>query len=104
MTTEEIIKFIKKDNLMKFYKSKEWMSLRKEALKRDHYECIPCKRKGKVRKAQNVHHIKEVKKHPELALVLDNLECICIRCHNNEHKRLEKYQNKKSKFITEERW
>lgn len=103
MTTEEIIHLIQTNNLMKFYKSKSWKDLRKQALERDHYECQSCKRKGRYRKAKNVHHIKEVKTHPELALDLDNLECICIQCHNEEHKRLENYVKKK-KFWNEERW
>lgn len=104
METEEIINLVRSDKLMKFYKSKAWLTLRQEALKRDHYECQSCKRKGKYRRAKNVHHIKEVKKHPELALDLDNLESICIPCHNDEHKRLEKYQENKPKFVNEERW
>ncbi|EFR8992811.1 HNH endonuclease, partial [Listeria monocytogenes] len=31
-----------------FYKSKAWVSIRKEVLKRDNYECQECKRQGKV--------------------------------------------------------
>ena len=103
MTTEEIIHLIKTDNLMKFYKSKEWLQLREEVLERDHYECQSCRRKGKYRRARNVHHIKEVKTHPHLALELDNLESVCIQCHNEEHKRLDKYIKQK-KFVNEERW
>jgi 5-methylcytosine-specific restriction enzyme A len=104
MNTETIIKLIREDNLMKFYKSKEWRSLRKVALQRDHYECQSCKRKGKYRKGQNVHHMKELKEHPALALTLDNLETLCIPCHNEEHERLDKVNNKRPKFINEERW
>jgi 5-methylcytosine-specific restriction enzyme A len=103
MKTEEIIHLIQTNNLMKFYKSKEWLQLRKEVLERDNYECQSCKRKGRYRKAKNVHHIKEVKTHPELALDKDNCESICIQCHNDEHKRLDKYIKKK-KFVNEERW
>jgi 5-methylcytosine-specific restriction enzyme A len=101
MKTSAILQLIKENNLMKFYKGKEWKALRMEALERDHYECQSCKRKGKYSRAKNVHHIKEVKTHPELALNLDNLECICIQCHNDEHKRLEIH---KPKFVNEERW
>ncbi|WBX80132.1 HNH endonuclease signature motif containing protein [Virgibacillus salarius] len=100
-----IKRLIKENRLVKFYQSKEWRTLRLEALKRDNYECQECKRQGGVSLAQNVHHIKEVKQFPELALVLDNLESICIPCHNHEHKRLEKYiRKKKPKFVNEERW
>nr|WP_259544984.1 HNH endonuclease signature motif containing protein [Heyndrickxia oleronia] len=94
---------IREDKLVKFYQSREWRELRLVALERDNYECQSCKRRGKYSKAQNVHHIKEVKEYPELALELDNLESICIRCHNLEHKRLEKYV-KKNKWANDERW
>jgi 5-methylcytosine-specific restriction enzyme A len=103
MKTEEIVYLIRTNNLMKFYKSKEWKELRLQALERDRHECQSCRRKGRYRRAKNVHHIKDVKTHPELALDLDNLESICIQCHNDEHKRLDKYIKKK-KFVNEERW
>lgn len=108
MTLERIYQLIREDNLVKFYQSKEWYGkdgVRKKALKRDNYECQECKRKGDVSPAQNVHHIKEVKTHPWLALVLDNVESVCIDCHNKEHGRIFKYIRKnKPKFINEERW
>ncbi|UOE96065.1 HNH endonuclease signature motif containing protein [Alkalihalobacillus sp. LMS39] len=99
---QELLAAIKIGNLMKFYKSKEWLSLRKKALKRDNYECQMCKSKGSYHKAENVHHIKEVKTHPELALSLNNLQCLCISCHNEIHDRLE--ETRKPKFMNEERW
>ncbi|MGQ4666517.1 HNH endonuclease [Metabacillus halosaccharovorans] len=95
---------IRKNKLMKFYKSKEWLSLRGKALDRDNNECQMCKLKGKYKQAENVHHIKEVKTHPELALSLDNLQCLCIRCHNVAHDRLDQEQQKKTKFTNKERW
>lgn len=103
MPTEEIVKLIQLNNLMKFYKSKAWLTLRKKALKRDNYECQMCKKKGKYHKAENVHHIKEVKQHPEQALHLDNLLSLCIKCHNEIHDRLDQ-QQKKPKFMNKERW
>lgn len=104
MKLEEIKRLIEEDNLIKFYKSKAWRQLRLEALERDNYECQSCKRKGKYSRAQNVHHLKEVKEFPELALVLENLECVCVPCHNHEHKRLEKYIRKNNKWANDERW
>ena len=105
MTVSRIRQLIKEDKLVKFYQSKPWRSLRIEALERDHYECQECKRQGRVGPAQNVHHIKEVKTHPHLALDLNNVEAVCVNCHNKEHKRLEKYiRKKKPKFMNEERW
>lgn len=108
MEVREIISLIKANNLMKFYKSRAWMSLRLEALRRDNNECQKCKGKGKYRKADCVHHMKEVKDHPEHALSLDNLKSLCNTCHNEEHDRLSIWElnkpNAKPKFFNEERW
>lgn len=101
---ELVQQMISSGNLMKFYKSKQWLSLRLIALERDNNECQECKRNGKYHKAENVHHKKEVKTHPYLALDINNLECLCIRCHNEIHKRLDELPNKKPKFVNEERW
>lgn len=94
---------IGRKELMKFYKSKEWLALRMQALQRDNNECQECKRRGRYHKAENVHHIKEVKTHPHLSLTLSNLECLCIKCHNEVHDRTSKKQYQ-PKFMNEERW
>jgi 5-methylcytosine-specific restriction enzyme A len=101
--TQELIQFIREDKLMKFYKSREWRTLRLEALRRDNNECQMCKDQGKYHKAECVHHIKEVKDYPMLALTLDNLMCLCNKCHNKVHDRLS-IREKKKIFINEERW
>ena len=79
------------------YGSGEWIELRLVALERDNDECQQCKREGlvtidsvkvpgeKKRIVLNVHHIKEVEDHPELALELDNLETLCVYHHNLIH-------------------
>ena len=73
----------------------------REAIKRrDNYECQECKRKGDLTidmKERNkndrkkialvVDHIKELEHHPELALDPDNLETLCVNCHNKKHGR-----------------
>ncbi|MFJ7662970.1 HNH endonuclease [Lysinibacillus sp. NPDC097162] len=99
---QQLHSHINSGELMKFYKSREWMSLRKEALKRDNYECQLCKATGRYHKAENVHHMKEVKTHPHLSLTLSNLQCLCIKCHNEVHDRLESVRA--PKFTNEERW
>lgn len=100
----------------KFYSNNAWRGvngLRNQALKRDKYECQECKRQGRVhldsvkvegeRKkiALNVHHIKEIEIHPELALKLDNLETLCLFHHNLVHEK--KFVQKKPKW-QDERW
>lgn len=101
-------KLIRDDKLIYFYKGKRWRQLRLLALERDKFECQRCKAKGKYAKAKNVHHKKEVKDYPQLALELDNTESICIRCHNAEHGRYQGGNQFKRKpfanFNPKERW
>lgn len=97
------------DKLVKFYQSKEWRTLRLKAIKRDHNECVVCRREGKYHVCQNVHHIHEVKERPDLALDLNNIECICIVHHNMIHERYQpkefcKEKNKFNNFDSTEKW
>ena len=64
-----------------FYHSPAWRHLRVQALRRDHYLCQECLKKKRIKKATEVHHIKPLEDHPELALDLDNLTSLCWRCH-----------------------
>lgn len=93
-----------------FYKSKYWRKLRKEVLKEQKEECQECLKLGKRTKANTVHHVQFVDKHPELALSkfyaykgkqYRNLICVCSDCHNKLHP--EKHKQKKE-LINEERW
>ncbi|WP_407938551.1 HNH endonuclease [Niallia nealsonii] len=102
-TTEYLIQLIREDKLIKFYKSRAWKDLREVALRRDNYECQNCKGRGRYHRAQCVHHIKEVKPHPELALTLDNLMSLCNACHNQVHDRVAAKRGQ-PKFVNEERW
>jgi 5-methylcytosine-specific restriction endonuclease McrA len=91
----------------KFYRTGEWNKLRLEALDRDNHECQQCKREGKVHvdsiKVQgerksvelNVHHKYEIEHYPQLALVLGNLETLCLNCHNKMHDRVFGEQKKR---------
>ena len=103
-----LVKLIREDNLKKFYDCSKWRKLRQKAMKRDNYECQMCKQQGKYHKVNNVHHIKEVKDRPDLALTIDNLICLCIDHHNEVHERYVDGQNKKIKdfknFDSSERW
>ncbi|CEG23137.1 HNH endonuclease [Planococcus massiliensis] len=96
-----------------FYCSPKWEKLRLIALKRDNYECQECKRQGRVtvdskkiagekkKVRMNVHHIKELEDYPELALDLDNLETLCIRCHNSTHGKEFKLKRKEKRWQDE---
>jgi len=54
-----------------------WKALRMQALERDGWQCVRC---GERRRLE-VDHIKPVRTHPELSYSLDNLQCLCGRCH-----------------------
>lgn len=96
----KMVEYKTKEQKKRFYSSKEWTGqngLRIQALKRDNYECQRCKELGLVHVDSekiegekksielNVHHIKEIEDHPELALNLDNLITLCLLCHNEIH-------------------
>lgn len=100
----------------KFYDSREWKQLREEVKERDNYECQECKRNGLVTIDTNeysesagrkkiqlvVDHIKELEDHPELALDMDNLETLCVMCHNIKHGRV--FKPNINKWEHDERW
>lgn len=91
-----------------FYNSSEWRSLRRQALERDHYECVWCREQGRVtRNSLEVDHIKELEFYPEYALDLDNLRTLCKECHNKRHGRFQFRGSKKmieKNFRTDEFW
>lgn len=105
-----IEKLIEENKLYKFYKSKPWIEKKEKVLKEFHNECMWCKEKGKISKAEEVHHVQYVKKHPELALdefytyqgkQYRNLIPLCHDCHDKAHERM---GYKKKKQFNEERW
>lgn len=102
-----------------FYDSAAWKHKRLQILTRDRYECQDCRKRlsaavaageilnGKdrmIRRAEEVHHIQELKEHPELALSDDNLVSLCIPCHNLRHGRAPKKFKRKRKLASKERW
>lgn len=97
-----IISLIQHNNIKAFYNSGVWLSKRAEALDRDNNECQKCKARGGFSPANCVHHKKHVKKHPELALDLENLNSLCNSCHDEEHPEKLKYKVKIQ--LNEERW
>lgn len=100
----------------KFYDSREWKRTREQVKERDNYECQECKHNGSVTIDLNefsenakrkkialvVDHIKELEDYPELALEMDNLETLCVKCHNIKHDRA--FEVKVNKWQGDERW
>lgn len=108
MSTDWIKYLVNNNDLSGFYKSAKWERLRKEVLIEHKYECQQCKTRGFYKKANTVHHVQYVKRHPELALSktyeykgkeYKNLIPLCHDCHEEVHG----YRRKKES-LTEERW
>ena len=89
-----IPELIAQNKLYRFYISKAWIHLREDVMQEQHYECQMCKARGIVtsksvaadQEGRNpielvVHHIKPVRKRPDLALDRDNLMVLCPECH-----------------------
>jgi len=101
---------IDSNNLHMFYTCSEWLHLRDEVLEEYKHECQHCKARGYYKKANTVHHVQYVRKHPELALSktyiyngkeYKQLIPLCHDCHERAH--AYRVKNKK-KPLTEERW
>lgn len=107
---EYLKQLLKTGDYRKFYRIRAWRMLRKQVLSDDHNECQSCKAKGMYTKADTVHHVKYVHKHPDLTLskhYIDDdgkkqrqLVSLCHRCHDLHHK----HGNKPKKPVTIERW
>ncbi len=107
-----IRKLIAENKLYTFYKSKDWLNLRQQILNKNHNECYECLKRGKYKRAVTVHHVKEVKIRPDLALseyYIDengdkqvNLKPLCKQCHNAEHSRFSPAEKRPQ--LNKERW
>lgn len=67
-----------------------WKKVRDMKLQQDPL-CERCEKKGRITVAVLVHHKKLVSTHKELRLVIDNLESLCVACHEAEHKEDRRY-------------
>lgn len=70
-----------------FYNSKEWKVLKEKKLQDEQYRCERCKEL-----AVEVHHTKYIQTDEgwELRLDYDNLEALCVDCHNYRHSRFQR--------------
>lgn len=67
------------------YSSSKWKKKSEKIKRRDRYQCVRCRRYGKITEAKIVHHIKDADEYPELAWDDGNLISLCIACHNKIH-------------------
>ena len=72
-----------------FYGSQVWKNCRSEYKKSVGGLCERCKAKGIIEPGYIVHHKRYVTAHnitdPSVLLNYDNLELLCMNCHNEEH-------------------
>ena len=68
----------------KFLWSPDWRRLRYKALKLSNGRCQLCGSSPKDGIILNVDHIKPRRKHPELALDIDNLQVLCNVCNHGK--------------------
>ena len=89
--------------------------MRDYILRKHHYECLECKKRGKYTKATVVHHVLHVEDRPDLCLsefykdeygrLHIQLEPVCAGCHNMLHpEKLVKGHQKTEGYTNEERW
>ena len=68
-----------------FYKSTAWIKCRNSYIKKVHGLCERCERPGYI-----VHHKIHLNEKnisdPDVTLNHDNLEYLCLDCHNEHHK------------------
>ncbi|SQC57668.1 HNH endonuclease [Listeria newyorkensis] len=74
-----------RDEIDAIYKTSRWAKTRKTVLARDYYLCQECKRRGIIKQGNTVHHIIELREDTSKAFDLNNLETVCLACHNMEH-------------------
>lgn len=77
----------------RFYNSSDWRILSKTRLQHDGYKCVKC---GKI--ASEVDHKKPIQTPEgwELRLDFDNLQSLCLDCHNEKHERFKR----RRKYLT----
>lgn len=84
---------------VKFYNSRIWREARQQALVRDRFLCVHCKQEGRLTKAKIVDHIEELKHGGwDKRTDLDNLQSLCVPCHNTKTKKEQAKRNINNKI------
>lgn len=112
-----IRELIAEDRLYRFYKCDDWVNLRGQVMFDAHFECEDCAARGKYEPAYLVHHDREVRDYPELALSRywfdekgerhKQLWALCYNCHEVRHGRAYRGRvgmDAKKEMEIQERW
>lgn len=67
--------------------NREWSITREAVINRDHGLCMICDSNNKEGYVEEVHHIVELKEDWSRRLDMNNLICLCKRCHFYVHKK-----------------
>lgn len=112
MTTEYIKQLIETNRTDIFYNSRTWRNKAAAIKAIQNNECQYCKLKGKVASADIIHHVKHLRRYPELALkdfYIDEagqkqrqLIACCFDCHEKIHGRRGKKHKKQ--YTNKEQW
>lgn len=111
--TEEVKRQVAQGDTDVLYKTGEWQELRQRILLRDHHECQRCNghndlgkpiKRIRLRIANTVHHIQEVRDRPDLMMEESNLISLCHECHDIVHGRELKPRFMAKPRLTKERW
>ena len=87
-----------------FLESWEWRTVRMRALERDGAKCACCGRTTADGVTMNVDHIRPRKRHPELALTLENLQVLCNECNHGKGNSFETDWRQKHQWWPETPW
>lgn len=92
MTTAELVALIASGREHDFYAGGEWKRLAAEVRALDRNECQLCRRRGRYRRGEIVHHVKHLKERPDLAMCLYDADTgerqlltVCKQCHEELH-------------------
>jgi len=95
-----------KDYAKAFYKSATWEHCRKSYMKYKGGLCERCLANGIISAGVIVHHKKYITpeniSNPMITTDFNNLELLCIDCHNNEHHHGKKSKRFQKRFLVDE--
>lgn len=73
----------------RFYSTKQWKRTKEAYLESVNHLCEECLKHGQIKPAYIVHHKKYLtadnETNPDIAIEWNNLEAVCLDCHNKIH-------------------
>lgn len=83
------------------YKCGKWKRLRLAVLRRDAYRCQECKRYGRFKDANVVHHVLPCEYFEQYEWETWNLISLCTKCHDSMHSREKHLLSKRGMQVLE---